>query len=144
MSGLILRRNALSDAPCRSTITGDTLLPMTNPIRSRADARRSIPARGLSFFALLALLPLIAACETTGTSTPGTGGSGMIAGDEKGGKVVGGVKEGGTQQAMAAVTAHCAQYNKKAFITQMEAPAQGGLMAFVCLDNDGRASPKPR
>ena len=117
---------------------------MTRRIPSQADANQRIPApRSLAILALLALLPLIAACETTGTSAPASGG-GMIAGDEKGGKVVGGVKEGGTQQAMAAVTAHCAQYNKKAFITQMEAPAQGGLMAFVCLDNDGRASPKAR
>jgi hypothetical protein len=111
---------------------------------SSTDARCTTHARPrLVIFALAALMPLLAACETTGTSA--IGGSGVsIAGDEKGGKVVGGVKEGGTQQAMTAVTAHCAQYNKKAFITQMEAPATGGLMAFVCLDNDGRASPKPR
>lgn len=96
-----------------------------------------------AMLALLALTPLLAACETTGTSTLG-GSSVSIAGDEKGGKVVGGVKEGGTQQAMAAVTAHCAKYNKRAFITQMEAPATGGLMVFVCLESDGRASPKPR
>ncbi len=98
--------------------------------------------RSLTILALVALLPLIAACETTGASA--IGGGATIAGDEKGGKVVGGVKEGGTQLAMAAVTAHCAQYNKKAFLTQMEAPAQGGLMAFSCLESDGRASPKPR
>ena len=103
----------------------------------------SAASRVVSLFTLAALLPLIAACETTGTSALGSSGV-SITGDEKGGKVAGGVKEGGTQQAMSAVTAHCAQYNKKAFITQMEAPAQGGLMAFVCLESDGRASPKPR
>ena len=99
--------------------------------------------RPLPILVLAALLPVMAACGTTGASVIGGGGA-TIAGDEKGGKVVGGVKEGGTQQAMAAVTAHCTQYNKKAFITQMEAPVQGGLLAFVCLEGDGRASPKPR
>jgi hypothetical protein len=109
----------------------------------RHDLIRRSRATIVPLLILAALLPLVAACETTGTSA--LGGSGVsITGDEKGGKVTGGVKEGSTQQAMAAVTAHCAQYNKKAFITQMEAPAQGGLMAFVCLESDGRASPKPR
>lgn len=143
MAGLLLSVGALSE-PHANNPNADMLQPMNYRIDSRTDANRNSPARRrLAILALAALLPLIAACETTGTSAVGGSGA-TIAGDEKGGKVVGGVKEGGTQQAMAAVTAHCAQYNKKAFLTQMEAPAQGGLMAFTCLDSDGRASPKPR
>jgi hypothetical protein len=142
MSGL-LQRGALSEPTPFNDPDADMKQPMIKRIDSQADANWNVSVpRCLAILALAAVLPLIAACETTGTSA--IGGGATIAGDEKGGKVVGGVKEGGTQQAMAAVTAHCAQYNKKAFLTQMEAPAQGGLMAFTCLDSDGRASPKPR
>jgi predicted small secreted protein len=81
-------------------------------------------------FATMTLLACqLAACASAG----GIGSDVQIAGDEKGGKIVGGVREGGTRPAMTAVTAHCVKYNKKAFVTQMEAPAQGGALAFVCL-----------
>jgi hypothetical protein len=89
------------------------------------------PGRRTTFAAIAALSVLVAGCANSGGAL---GTDPTIAGDEKGGKVVGGVKEGDTPAATRAVTAHCAQYGKKAFITQMEAPAQGGLMVFVCLD----------
>jgi hypothetical protein len=94
-----------------------------------ADGRAANPRRMATLVALAVLLPLIAGCA-------GMAGAGdySVAGDEKGGKIVGGVGEGRTAGAMRAVNAHCAKYGKKPFITQMESPAQGGLMAFVCLD----------
>jgi hypothetical protein len=35
--------------------------------------------------------------------------------------------------AMRAATAHCAQFNKKAMLTQMQTQKEGGLVAFECL-----------
>ena len=90
-------------------------------------------SHGATLAVIIAISLLTTACAGTGTGG-GLGSDSTIAGDEKGGKLVGGLKEGGTPAAMSSVTAHCAKYNKKAFVTQMESPAQGGALAFVCLD----------
>ena len=102
----------------------ESIVPTQRPALPRGTSRT------LKLAALAILVCQLAACAGAG----GLGSDVQIAGDEKGGKVVGGVREGGTRPAMAAVTAHCVKYNRKAFITQMEAPAQGGALAFVCLD----------
>ena len=89
------------------------------------------PTRFVTLAILAVLLPLVAGCAGGG----GMGGGDVnVVGDEKGGKIAGGVGEGRTATTMRAVTAHCAKYGKKSFVTQMESPAQGGLVAFVCLD----------
>jgi hypothetical protein len=92
-------------------------------------APSSATGRLVRRLAIAALAPLLVACASTGIGS----GDPSVVGDEKGGKIAGGVSEGNTAAAMRSVTAHCAQYGKKAFITQMESPAQGGLMVFVCL-----------
>lgn len=95
--------------------------------------RRAVPSRTI-FLAVMMTLSLALGGCAGGTAGMLGADSGVI-GDERGGKIPGGVGEGGkTAASMRAVTAHCAQYGKKAFVTQMEAPAQGGLLAFVCLD----------
>jgi hypothetical protein len=68
---------------------------------------------------------LLAGCAGQG----GTGGL-SAAGDERGGKVP--YTSGNMQAAMAAVRAHCAQYGRKSFITQMNPAGEGGMMAFEC------------
>lgn len=85
---------------------------------------------------IAAIVAVAAAC-LAGCAGPG-GGAGAVSsglsvtGNEKGGKIPGGVGGGNTTAAMSLVTAHCAQYGKKAFITRMELPTDGGLMAFEC------------
>ena len=83
-----------------------------------------------AFLMVAALSGLLSACASGGV----TGTDPAAVGDDKGGKIAGGVGEGNTAAAMRSVTAHCAKYGKKAFITQMESPTRGGLMAFVCLE----------
>ncbi|MGZ3410869.1 MAG: hypothetical protein ACXWKC_17120 [Xanthobacteraceae bacterium] len=92
-------------------------------------------ARIAKILTFVALSGLLAACASGGAGGGLAGGDPNVVGDEKGGRITGGVGEGGTTAAsMRAVTAHCAKFGKKAFVTQMESPAQGGLIAFVCLD----------
>ena len=52
-----------------------------------------------------------------------------VTGDERGGKIPNGV---GNPAAMNAVRTHCQQFGKKAYITQMNLPSEGGLLAFEC------------
>lgn len=62
----------------------------------------------------------------------GTGGTGSlnVTGDELGGRIPNGMSD--VPAAMNAATAHCAKYNKKAGLTQMQTQNEGGLVAFVC------------
>ena len=89
--------------------------------------RRLRPAKGsfMRIAALAALAALAAGCAGQG----GTGGL-SAAGDERGGKVP--YSAGNMQAAMSAVRAHCAQFGKKSFITQMNPSGEGGVMAFEC------------
>jgi hypothetical protein len=61
-----------------------------------------------------------------------TGGAASVSGNEYGGKVP--YLEGGVQAAGDAARAHCAQFGKKAQITQMQPAEQagGGTMGFQC------------
>lgn len=94
-----------------------------------ATSPRRCARPAIVFIALL----LLAGCAGAGAG--GSFGSDPeVAGDEKGGRLVGGLKDGQTPAAMRSVTAHCAKYGKKSFVTQMESPAQGGLLTFVCLN----------
>jgi hypothetical protein len=79
-------------------------------------------------------LPCLAGCAG---SAGGSGSSEAVAdpagmtGDERGGKIPGGVG-GPTAQASAyeLVNAHCAKYGKKGFITRMD--FETGTMTFEC------------
>ncbi len=73
-------------------------------------------------------------CAGVAGSTSGL----TVIGDADGGKIPGAVSPDTTKAAMQMVTAHCAQYGKKAFITRMDSPADGGLMAFQCLDQKAK------
>ena len=74
--------------------------------------------------------PFLAGCATSG----GRGGTeGLaIAGDENGGKIPSSIGGGKPRQASAfqMVTAYCAQFEKKGFITQMD--FETGVMTFEC------------
>jgi hypothetical protein len=78
-------------------------------------------------------LPFVAGCA--GSAGSGGGGDGPSAvgmtGDENGGKIPRGVG-GATAQSSAyeMVTAHCAKFGKKGFITRMD--FETGTMTFEC------------
>jgi hypothetical protein len=109
---------------------------MVQTLRQRGNSPSFVRRRISTLLTFMALSGFLAGCASAGGAGPGlSAGDAAVVGDEKGGKIAGGVGEGGkTAASMSAVTAHCAKYGKKAFVTQMEAPAQGGLVAFVCLD----------
>jgi hypothetical protein len=109
---------------------------MTEILPRRRRAPLYARPKASTLLALSVLASALAGCASAGGVSPGLGGGDVsVVGDEKGGKIANGVGEGGrTAASMQAVTAHCAKYGKKAFVTQMEAPTQGGLVAFVCLD----------
>ncbi len=73
----------------------------------------------------LSLAVLLAGCA----GTADTGGL-SVTGDQLGGKIPNGMSD--VPAAMRAATAHCAQFNKKAMLTQMQTQKQGGLVAFEC------------
>ena len=75
-----------------------------------------------------ALLALVAGCA--GTREIADAPVPAVTGDQRGGKIPNGVND--TPAAMNAAIAHCAKFGKKAVITQMAAPSEGGLMAFEC------------
>ena len=80
---------------------------------------------------VLAALPLLTGCASSGGSFEGQAGLSVI-GDEKGGTIPSSVGVGGTQSsAYQMVTAHCAKFGKKGFITKMD--FESGLMTFVCI-----------
>jgi hypothetical protein len=94
-------------------------------------------------------LPFVAGCAGGGGGGDGDGASGVgMTGDENGGTIPRGVG-GATAQssAYALVTAHCAKYGKKGFITRMD--FETGTMIFECrLQKQGpapdRQSPKAK
>ena len=71
------------------------------------------------------VLILIAGCASPGGTAAGL----SVTGDERGGKIPNGV---GNPAAMNAVRTHCQQFGKKGYITQMNLPSEGGLLAFEC------------
>ena len=79
--------------------------------------------------ALLVLLGFVTA-GCAGRTDVASGQGPTVIGDQRGGKIPRGVDD--TPAAMNAAVAHCARFGKKAQLTQMEAPSQGGLMAFEC------------
>jgi hypothetical protein len=76
---------------------------------------------------VLALLAVAAGCA--GQSEVAAVGPAVM-GNERGGKIPKGVDD--VPAAMNAVVAHCARFGKKAVITQMATPSEGGLMVFEC------------
>ena len=76
--------------------------------------------------AIAALVALMAGCA--GPSLTGTGLN--MTANELGGKIPNGVSN--MPASGNAARAHCAQFGKKAQITQMDAPSQGGMLAFEC------------
>jgi hypothetical protein len=78
-------------------------------------------------------LPLVAGCSGLGDSDSGSGLSGLsITGDENGGTIPRSVGAAATQSsAYQMVTAHCAKFGKKGFITRMD--FEGGAMTFECV-----------
>ena len=75
----------------------------------------------------------IAALATlmTGCAAPGEIGAGpSVTGNQAGGKVP--YAEGQMSAAMNASQAHCAQFGKKAQITQMVPSSDGGMIGFEC------------
>ncbi len=70
-----------------------------------------------------------AACNTLGSTDSGR----LLpyAGDQNGGKIPNGFNN--VPAAMNTARVHCAKYNKKAIVTQMDSAAAGGLVAFQCL-----------
>ena len=76
-------------------------------------------------------LPLVASCSGLGDSGSGLSGLSVI-GDEKGGTIPRSVGAAATQSsAYQMVTAHCAKFGKKGFITRMD--FEGGAMTFECV-----------
>ena len=86
----------------------------------------------MRFVIIAALAAGLAGCVSTGESASGAGSAGglNVIGDQVGGKIPGGVNS--TPAAMKLAQAHCAQFGRKTFITRMDAPSDGALMAFEC------------
>jgi hypothetical protein len=94
----------------------------------------SIMIRMASITLVAAGLPLLAGCAGSADGGVGGGDGASLAGmtgDANGGKIPSGVG-GATAQssAYAMVTAHCAKYGKKGFITRMD--FETGTMIFEC------------
>jgi hypothetical protein len=79
-------------------------------------------------------LPFLAGCA--GSVSSDGPGSPNVTGDEKGGKIAGGVSGGTSAPAMGLVTAHCQRFGKKGFITQMDYDA--GTLTFQCLQQKAK------
>jgi hypothetical protein len=80
--------------------------------------------------ALAALTPLLAGCAGTG-NIAGSGPDLPYTGDQKGGRIPEGFNN--VPAAMNTARAHCAKYNKKAVVTEMNPASAGGVVAFQCL-----------
>lgn len=83
------------------------------------------------FLVLIAIAsPAITGCASSGGG--GDGPSGLsVTGDESGGTIPRSVGGANTQNsAFEMVTAHCAKYDKKGFITRMD--FESGTMTFEC------------
>ena len=78
---------------------------------------------------VLVALPLVAGCASSGGGFEGQTGLSVI-GNEKGGTIPNSVGVVGAQSsAFQMVTAHCAKFGKKGFITKMD--FESGLMTFA-------------
>ena len=76
-------------------------------------------------------LPLVTGCASSRGSDGGPSGI-SITGDEKGGTIPRSVGVAATQSsAYEMVTAHCAKFGKKGFITRMD--FESGTMTFACV-----------
>jgi hypothetical protein len=76
--------------------------------------------------AAITLLLILAACA----GRTETGGGSSVTGDQMGGKVP--YAEGNMPAAMTAARSHCAQFGKKAQLTQMVPQSEGGILGFEC------------
>jgi len=83
--------------------------------------------------AVAAVAAVLAGCAGSGdtgnvsdanASVPG------LTGDPRGGRIPNGIND--VPSSMAAARSHCARFNKKAQITQMQLASEGGLIAFEC------------
>jgi hypothetical protein len=79
---------------------------------------------------VLLVLPSVTGCTSSGGSFEGQTGLSII-GDEKGGTIPNSVGSAGQSSAFQMVTAHCAKFGKKGFITKMD--FESGLMTFQCV-----------
>ena len=83
--------------------------------------------------AAVAMLAALGGCASqgVGSGTSATGPNVNVIGTERGGKIP--YAPGNLQGAMNAATVFCAQFGKKAQITQMApAPDGGGTLGFEC------------
>jgi hypothetical protein len=87
-----------------------------------------IPRGRAAASALLLCLVLGAIAGCAGQSDVGS--TAGVVGNQQGGKVP--YTEGNIQGASSAAQAHCAQFGKKAQITQMVPAAEGGTIGFQC------------
>jgi hypothetical protein len=79
---------------------------------------------------VLVALPLVTGCASSGGSFEGPAGVSVV-GDERGGTIPGSVGTASQSSAFQMVTAHCAKFGKKGFITKMD--FESGLMTFQCI-----------
>jgi hypothetical protein len=79
----------------------------------------------------IALCTCLAGCAGAGGTSAISGTSSLsVTGDQRGGKIPNGMSD--VPAANRAATTHCAQYNKRAMLTQMQTEKEGGLVAFEC------------
>ena len=74
--------------------------------------------------AICAALTSLAGCASPGGTAAG------LTGDERGGKIP--YAAGNMPAAMNSVRAHCEQFGKKSFISQMNVVSDGGQLVFEC------------
>jgi hypothetical protein len=78
--------------------------------------------------AVAGLAATLAGCA--GAGSIGSGPVPGVTGDERGGRIPNGIND--VPSSMTAARSHCARFNKKAQITQMQLASEGGLIAFEC------------
>ena len=79
---------------------------------------------------VIPVLVAVTGCAGSGGSFEGQTGLSLI-GDERGGTIPNSVGTAGQSSAFQMVTAHCAKFGKKGFITKMD--FESGLMTFQCI-----------
>jgi hypothetical protein len=79
---------------------------------------------------VLVALSLVTGCASSGGSFEGQSELNVI-GDERGGTIPNSVGTASQSSAFQMVTAHCAKFGKKGFITKMD--FESGLMTFQCI-----------
>ena len=93
-------------------------------------------SRMVFVISVLTTLPLVTGCASSGGSLEGSTGLSLI-GDERGGTIPNSVGTAAQSSAFQMVTAHCAKFGKKGFITKMD--FESGLMTFQCIVQKPRA-----